>query len=81
MFNFHEYDQPYAREDSVEWASSRYLLFHAARPAFINADTLKMNFPLPKDDATAPELFSPDFYFVIVSKDNGLYIGKISLQN
>ena len=80
-FNFHEYDQRYAEEGSLEWVSPRYLLFHTSRPAFINADTLKMNFPLPKDDATAPELFAPDFSFVIADRDNGLYIGKISLHN
>jgi len=81
VFNFQEYDQRFAQEGSLEWASPRYLLFHASRPAFINADTLKMNFPLPKADATEPELFTPDFSFVIAHRDNGLYIGKISLHN
>jgi len=45
----------------------------------INAETLKMNFPVPKTSGVALVEFSPNFTLAIGAKDDGLYLGKVRM--
>jgi hypothetical protein len=76
-FTLHPADQGYLEGDQARWVSSRYLFFAGRRPALIDADTLKMNFPMPKDDTVWPEAFTPDFAHVVGRSPGGLFIGRV----
>ncbi|MHB8875755.1 MAG: hypothetical protein ACYC8T_18875, partial [Myxococcaceae bacterium] len=72
-------DLRYAGEDSFVWVSPRYLRFRAARFTFIDTDSMKLSFPLPRDDKSNVQL-STDFKTVLLSPDDGgLLLGQVAL--
>jgi hypothetical protein len=67
--------------DSIQWASDHYLVFQSTRTSLINAGTLKMNFPTPKEPGIESLEFSPDFKLALGSKGDGHYLGSVSLPD
>jgi hypothetical protein len=83
-FHFHEDDLPYVEAGCVKWAGSRYLQFNPGRLAFIDVQTMKMNYPIVPQNATGNctlHIFSPDFHWVVYHKEEGdeigLYLGRV----
>jgi hypothetical protein len=64
-FTFHEDDQRLVHEGVFQWVSPRYLQLYLNRLAFLDVNTLKMSYPLAKDDESHGHTFSPDFKWVV----------------
>ena len=71
----HELHHP----DSVRWASDRYLVFQGPRTALIDADALKMSFPVARESGITSVEFSSDFKRGLNTKKNGQYLGAVEL--
>jgi hypothetical protein len=81
VFPFHEDDQKLVQEDGgFLWVSPRYLLLRLNRMVFLDTETLKMSYPLPKKPDSSGHTLSPDFKWVIwQKKDEGLYVSPVIL--
>src|SRR5262249_26873736 len=79
QFIFHPYDRENVYEDSFKWVSPGFLSFEGQQAALINAQTLKMNFPVPKTSGVALIEFSPNFKLALGARDDGPYLGKVML--
>lgn len=49
-FTFSEEDRDSVEPGCVEWVSPRYLFFSGERLAFIDVESMKMSFPLPREE-------------------------------
>jgi hypothetical protein len=76
-FVFHPYDRRNVDRDSVKWANDRYLVFQGLRTALIDAETLKMNYPVEKDDAVQAIDFSADFKLALGANKEGKFLGRV----
>jgi hypothetical protein len=81
QFTFHPYDKRSAYRGSVQWASDRYLVFEGPRTALIDADTLKMSFPMAKESGFSSAEFSGDFKWGLATKKDGQYLGRVELPD
>ena len=81
QFTFHPYDKRSAYRDSVQWVSDRYLVFQGPRTGLIDADTLKMNFPVTKESGFSSVEFSPDFKWGLATKNGEQYLGRVELPD
>ena len=63
----------------MRWVSDRYLVFQGPRTALIDADNLKMNFPVSKESGFSSVEFSPDFKRALGNKKDGQYLGEVEL--
>jgi hypothetical protein len=79
VFTFHPSDRRNLYPDSVRWVSDRYLVFDAPRTALIDADALKMSFPVTKESGLSSVEFSSDFEQALGTKRDGQYLGNIEL--
>ena len=77
IFTFHRADRAYLEDCDIWWANSRYLVFSFSRPALVDTETLKMNFPTPREEKIWPVAFTADFTRVIGRSENGLYVGRV----
>ena len=79
VFTFHPSDRRHLYPDGVRWVSDRYLVFDGPRTALIDADALKMNFPVTKESGLSSVEFSSDFKRALGTKRDGQYLGDIEL--
>jgi hypothetical protein len=59
--------------------SERYLVFHGPRTALIDADVLKMSFPVTRESGITSVEFSSDFKWGLGTKKDGQYLGVVEL--
>lgn len=75
---FHEDDHRFVHEEGFEWVSPRYLLLHLNRLVFLDVQTMKMSYPLGKEDESRSHTFSPDFRWVLWQEpDGGLHLSTV----
>ena len=79
VFTFHPADRRSLVSDSVRWVSDRYLVFQGPRTALIDAETLKMSFPVIRESGFNSLEFSADFKHALGAKKDGQYLGEVSL--
>jgi len=79
VFTFHPSDRRNLSPDSVRWVSERYLVFEGPRTALIDADKLKMSFPVAKESGFRSVEFSSDFKRALGNKQDGQYLGAVEL--
>ena len=80
-FTFHEDDRRFVDDECFQWVSPRYLLLHLNLPAFLAVQSMKMSYPLPRQDETHSHSFSPDFQWVVWQKPNdGIYLGPVVIM-
>jgi hypothetical protein len=79
VFTFHPADRRSLVSDSVRWGSDRYLVFQGPRTALIDAETLKMSFPVTRESGFNSLEFSADFKHALGGKKDGQYLGEVSL--
>jgi hypothetical protein len=78
-FSFHEDDARFAEEGCCDWVSERYVFFRGPRPAFVDSATGKMSFPAPTTPALGSLTFSADFRRVLSHREDGLWLGKVTV--
>lgn len=77
-FLFHQDDRRFVSDDCFQWVSPRYLLLRLNRLAFFDVLTMKMSYPIPKNDESAMHTFSSDFQWVLWQKpEDGLYVSPV----
>ena len=79
VLTFYPTDRRSLYPDSVRWVSDRYLVFQGPRTALIDADNLKMSFPVSKESGFSSVEFSPDFKRALGNKKDGQYLGEVEL--
>jgi hypothetical protein len=79
VFTFHPSDRRSLYPDSVRWANDRYLVFQGPRTALIDADALKMSFPVAKESGITSVEFSSDFKWGLGTKKDGQYLGVVEM--
>ncbi len=77
-FLFHEEDSPFVRDAMHRWVNPRYLLLDLNRPAFLDVQTMKMNYPLGKKVEVQGLVLSPDFQWALwQDKEDALYFSAV----
>ena len=56
------------------------MLFSVSRPAFIDIETLKMNFPLAPSEERGGLTFRPDFKWVVAFGQDGISLARIVVR-
>jgi hypothetical protein len=70
-FTIHEEDRRFVSEGCFEWVSTRYIALRLNRLVFLDTQSLKMNYPLPRDDDSFGHQFSTDFKWVLWQNADG----------
>lgn len=64
VFSVHPDDVRYTKEATCKWAGARHVILQAARLGLVDAGTLKMNYPVQREDEVAYN-FSRDGTWVL----------------
>ncbi len=79
-FTIHEEDRQFVSEGCFEWVSTRYIALRLNRLAFLDTHSLKMNYPLSRDDDSSGHQFSADFRWVLWQNDDDkTFVAAINL--